>query len=75
MGEPTEDDTEGHAKRFFARPDDEATEKDAPSTTDEGGEEEDTEGHRYSQRPDRDVTAPRETEEERPGPPQGSRRI
>jgi hypothetical protein len=70
MSEPSEDDTEGHAKRFFAKPDDEATDKDAASATDEADDTEDVEGHIGVLRPDRDVTAPRAADDERPAPPQ-----
>jgi hypothetical protein len=51
--------------------DDATNEKETPSTTDEAKDKEDVEGHahaRFSQPPDRDVSAPRSTEDGKADP-------
>jgi hypothetical protein len=49
--------------------DDDATKQDTPSTTDEPQNTEDVRGHAHQrQRPDRDVSAPRSTEDGKPDP-------
>lgn len=45
-----------------------ATEKDTPDATDETQEKEDVEGHARYQRPDRDISAPKSTEDDKADP-------